>query len=53
MSPTTYFDYQDRVRALIAPYIGAAFNDTVFIDNASSGVNAVMRSLARALPPGK
>ena len=53
VSPTTYFDYQDRVRALIAPYIGAEFNDTVFIDNASNGVNAVMRSLARALPPGK
>ena len=47
------FDFQDSVRAQMAAYIGAEFNDTVFIDNASNGVNAVMRSLARALPPGK
>ena len=53
VSPETYFDYQDRVRSQVAPYIGAAFNDTVFVDNASNAVNAVMRALARALPPGK
>ena len=49
----TYFDAQDRVRALMAAYINADVNDTVFVDNASNGVNAVVRSLARAMPPGK
>ena len=52
-SPTNAFDYQDRVRALLASYINASFNDTVFIDNASEGINAVMRSLARAIRPGQ
>lgn len=39
--------------AEVAPYIGAEFNDTVFVDNASNGVNAIMRSLARVMPPGR
>jgi selenocysteine lyase/cysteine desulfurase len=47
------FDFQDRVRAKMAGYINGGFNDTVFVDNASNGVNAVLRSLARTLPPGK
>jgi selenocysteine lyase/cysteine desulfurase len=49
----TALTFQDRVRAKMAAYINADFNDTVFVDNASNGVNAVMRSLARSLPPGK
>ena len=47
------FDHMDRVRGLMAAYIGAAANDTVFIDNASNGVNAVLRSLARSMPAGR
>jgi hypothetical protein len=38
------FDFQDRVRAKMAGYINGGFNDTVFVDNASNGVNAVLRS---------
>ena len=47
------YDFQDDVRARMAAYINAGFNDTVFVENASNGVNAVLRSLARAMPPGK
>ena len=47
------FDFQDRTRAIMAEYINADFNDTVFIDNASNGVNSILRSLARSMPPGK
>ena len=42
----------EAVRARLAAYIGSGANDTVLIENASTGVNAVLRSLARAAPPG-
>lgn len=56
--PDAYFRFDvwgpyDAVRARMAAYIGASVNDTVFVENASNGVNAVLRSLARAAPPGK
>lgn len=53
VAPHCMFDFQDEVRGLMAGYIGAAANDTVFVENASSGVNAVLRSLARSMPAGK
>jgi len=37
----------------MAAYIGSGVNDTVFVENASNGVNAVVRSLARSAPPNK
>lgn len=55
--PDAYFRYDvwapyDAVRARMAAYIGASVNDTVFVENASNGVNAVLQSLARHAPPG-
>lgn len=47
------FDFQDDARSRMASYIGGRFNDTVFVDNASGGVNAVLRSLARSMPAGQ
>jgi selenocysteine lyase/cysteine desulfurase len=49
----TTYEFQNQVRVRMAQYINANVNDTVFVDNASNGVNAVMRSLARAMPSGK
>jgi hypothetical protein len=45
--PDAYFRYDvwapyDAVRARMAAYIGASVNDTVFVENASNGVNAVL-----------
>ena len=55
--PDAYFRFDawapyDAVRARMAAYIGASVNDTVFVENASNGVNAVLQSLARHAPPG-
>ena len=55
--PDSYFRFDvwaqlNAVRARVAAYIGAAANDTVFVENASNGVNAVLQSLARHAPPG-
>ena len=41
----------DVVRARLARYIGAETDDVVLVDNASHGMNAVLRSLAERLPP--
>jgi isopenicillin-N epimerase len=38
--------------AEIAAFIGARSDDVVFVDNATAGVNAVMRSIAPSLEPG-
>lgn len=44
------FETLDLVRSLVAKYINAAsLDDVVFVDNASHGVNAVLRSLAPTL----
>ena len=43
----------EAVRARLAAYIGAEVNDTVVVENASNGVNAVLRSWARDAPKGK
>jgi selenocysteine lyase/cysteine desulfurase len=40
----------DKARGRIAEYIGAQVEDVVFVDNASHGMNAVLRSLAERLP---
>jgi selenocysteine lyase/cysteine desulfurase len=49
----TMWDYINPVRARMAAYIGSNVNDTVFVENASSGVNAVIKSLARIAPSGQ
>lgn len=41
----------DYVRAKLATYVGAEARDVVFVENASHGVNAVLRSLK--LPAGR
>jgi len=40
----------DAVRAVLAPFVGASFDAVAFVSNATSGVNAVLRSLE--LAPG-
>ena len=55
--PDAYFRFDawapyDAIRARMAAYINANVNDTVFVENASNGVNAVLQSLARHAPPG-
>jgi selenocysteine lyase/cysteine desulfurase len=50
LNPDLFMRYQvyndvDQVRAQIAKYINAQFQNVVFVPNASSGVNAVLRSL--------
>ena len=42
----------DIVRKRVATFIGADADDTVLVDNASHGMNAVLRSLAERLPSG-
>jgi len=49
-NPDKWFRYDmygemDNVRAMLATYINASPADVVFVDNASHGVNAVLRSL--------
>ena len=49
-APDIWFRYQvyaraDAARETLAKYLGAAANDVVFVENASHGVNAVLRSL--------
>ena len=39
----------DKVRAAVAAYVGADVDDVVLVDNASHGMNAVLRSLAERL----
>ena len=41
----------DKVRAQVAKYVGANKDDVAFVDNASHGINAVLRSLK--IPQGK
>ena len=46
------YGFRDAVLAKIARYVNARAADVVFVDNASHGVNAVLRSLAERLPRG-
>lgn len=48
----THYGAIDAVRAKLAAYVGAAPEDVVLIDNASHGMNAVLRSLAERLGVG-
>jgi selenocysteine lyase/cysteine desulfurase len=41
----TLFDLIDNARKLLATYINASWKDIVFIQNASEGMNAILRSL--------
>ena len=57
-NPDAWFRFADRLwpayeslRQRLARAIGSGANDTVMIENASQGVNAVLRSLARSAPP--
>eukprot|EP01126_Amoeba_proteus_P046177 TRINITY_DN5204_c0_g1_i3.p1 TRINITY_DN5204_c0_g1~~TRINITY_DN5204_c0_g1_i3.p1 ORF type:complete len:360 (+),score=62.89 TRINITY_DN5204_c0_g1_i3:317-1396(+) len=47
-----YRMYLSEAREKIAEYVGVDLRDIVIIDNASSGINAVLRSLMRILSPG-
>jgi selenocysteine lyase/cysteine desulfurase len=40
----------DRARKLLAAMLGVPDSETVIVENASSGANAVLRSLADNLP---
>ena len=57
-NPTKYFvggDYQDELdsaRRVIADFVGADEAGLVFVNNATTGVNAVFRSLEPSLAPG-
>lgn len=57
-NPTRYFlggDYQrelDSARRAVADFVGGDEAGMVFVDNATAGVNAVLRSLEPALRPG-
>lgn len=44
------WDHLDRARAAVAAFVGAEVRDLVFVPNATTGVNAVLRSLR--LRPG-
>ena len=44
------FPQYEALRQRLAAYIGSGINDTVMVENASQGVNAVLRSLARSAP---
>ena len=46
------YGLQEQVLAKLAKFMGANASDIVFVDNASHGVNAVLRSLAERLPRG-
>ena len=57
-NPDAWFRFPDRLwpayealRQRLARAIGSGTNDTVMVENASQGVNAVLRSLARSAPP--
>jgi selenocysteine lyase/cysteine desulfurase len=55
-NPDAFFRYDvwslmDGVRKMLAAYIRCAWEDLVFVPNASAGVNTVLRSLPA--PPGK
>lgn len=48
--PLAFFDHEyheklDRARAVLADFLGARTNDLVFVVNATTGVNTVLRSL--------
>ena len=56
-NPDAWFRFPDRLwpayealRQRLARVIGSGVNDTVMVENASQGVNAVLRSLARSAP---
>ena len=57
-NPTKYFlggDYQcelDSARRAVADFVGGDETGLVFVNNATAGVNAVLRSLEPALAPG-
>ncbi len=57
-NPTKYFlggDYQrelDSARRAVADFVGADEAGMVFVNNATAGVNAVLRSLEPTLAPG-
>ena len=57
-NPTRYFlggDYQaelDAARRVVADFVGADAVGLVFVNNATAGVNAVLRSLEPSLRPG-
>ena len=57
-NPTKYFlggDYQrelDAARRAVADFVGGDEAGTVFVNNATAGVNAVLRSLEPTLEPG-
>ena len=57
-NPTSYFlggDYQrelDSARRVVADFVGGDEAGLVFVNNATAGVNAVLRSLESALAPG-
>ena len=40
-----YYDYLDKARAAVAKTVGAEKEDVVLVDNASFGINAVLRSV--------
>lgn len=58
LAPDVWFRYKifervDRVRSLVASYLGSAAKDLVFVDNASQGINSVLRSLRFTGPRSK
>jgi len=42
---TSYYKYIDNSRNLIANYVNASVDDIVLVENASSAMNAILRSL--------
>jgi selenocysteine lyase/cysteine desulfurase len=48
-----YQGYLDNVRTLLSKYVNARQADLVLVENASSAVNAILRSLADTLPFNK
>lgn len=58
LNPDRWFRYEiydalNKVRANVATYIGAFINDVVFIENASHGINAILRSIVPTMPQKK
>lgn len=58
LAPDVWFRFQvygraDAVRAQLAQYLGCNASDVVFVENASHGVNAVLRSLLFSPPRDK